>query len=65
MLMVGRTTESGSQAVGVENSMKLLQFGESSSLFKSTKLERGGNHESIAWLRRPSLAEADMDRSGC
>jgi hypothetical protein len=52
------------QAVGVENSMKLLQLGESSSFLKSTKLERGGNHDSIVWLRVLPLVGAILDCCG-
>ena len=45
--------------------MKLLQFGESSSLFDSMKLEtRGGNHDSIAWLQRLLLSGAGLDCGG-
>lgn len=41
--------------------MKLLQFGESSSLFKSTKFVRGGNHDSVVWLRRLLPADDALD----
>ena len=51
-----------SQAVVVENSIKLLQFGASSSFLKSMKLERGGNHDSIVRLRCLFFAGADL---GC
>lgn len=50
-LTLGRAAGSESQAAAVENSMKLLQVGGSSSFLKSMKLARGGNHDSIVRLR--------------
>ena len=44
--------------------MKLPQFGGSSSFFKSIKLARGGNHESVVRLRCLPFAEAILDCCG-
>ena len=44
--------------------MKLLQFGGSSSLLRSMKLARGGNHDSIVRLRCLLLTEAILDCCG-
>lgn len=61
ILMLGQETGCKFQAVVAENSMKLLQFGESSSSLKSTKLERGGNHDSIVRLRGLLLVGEILD----
>jgi hypothetical protein len=49
--MLGRTKKSGYQDVDAEISIKLLQFGKSSSFLGSTRLGREGN-DSIIWLWR-------------
>jgi len=62
--MPSRAAASEPQAVAVESSMKLLQFGGSPSLLKSMKLARGGNHDSIVRLRCLFLIGAILDCCG-
>lgn len=50
-LGLGRMTGGEFQAATAESSIKLLQFGGSSSFLRSIKLARGGNHDSIVRLR--------------
>lgn len=64
ILIPGRAVGCQHQAVAVENSMKLLQFGASSSFLKSMKLARGGNHDSIVRLRCLFLTDAIFDCCG-
>lgn len=61
---LGQETRSEFQVVAAENSMKLLQFGESSSFLKSMKFARGRNHDSIVRLRCLTLTGTALDCCG-